>query len=95
MKYYVGLDVHSKACSFVIQAADGAVVGQGEIPTTRAGFEQLIGDHALPGGTSTISTCPTSTSSRFGSTAFQSLLGLTGAHAPVTYKMLYDSESTG
>jgi len=27
--------------------------------------------------------------------AFQSLLGLTGAHAPVTYKMLYDSESTG
>ena len=26
---------------------------------------------------------------------FQSLLGLTGAHGPTTYKMLYDSESTG
>ena len=27
--------------------------------------------------------------------AFQSLLGLTGAHGPTTYKMLYASESTG
>ena len=27
--------------------------------------------------------------------AFQSLLGLTGAHGPTTYKMLYGSESTG
>ncbi len=27
--------------------------------------------------------------------AFQSLLGLTGAHKPTTYKMLYASESTG
>ena len=27
--------------------------------------------------------------------AFQSLLGLTGAHSPTTYKMLYASESTG
>ena len=27
--------------------------------------------------------------------AFQSLLGLTGAHEPTTYKMLYGSESTG
>ncbi len=51
MAYYVGLDVHSKACSFVIQGADGTVVGQGEIPTTAAGFQQLIGEHALPPGT--------------------------------------------
>jgi len=51
MEYYVGLDVYSKACSFVIQAADGTVVGQGEIPTTAAGFQQLIGDHKLPPGT--------------------------------------------
>ncbi len=51
MEYYVGSDVHRKACSFVIQAAEGAVVGQEEIPTTRAGCERLIGDHALPGGT--------------------------------------------
>jgi hypothetical protein len=27
------------------------VVGQGEIPTTTAGFQRLIGDHALPPGT--------------------------------------------
>jgi transposase-like protein len=27
--------------------------------------------------------------------AFQSLLGLTGSHKPITYKMLYGSESTG
>ena len=27
--------------------------------------------------------------------AFQSLLGLTGAHGPTTYKMLYASEPTG
>jgi len=40
MAYYVGLDVHSKACTFVIQGADGTVVGQGEIPTTAAGFQQ-------------------------------------------------------
>ncbi len=38
------LDVHRKACSFVIHAADGTVVRQGEIPTTAVGFQQLIGE---------------------------------------------------
>jgi len=51
MEYSVGVDVHSKACSLVIQAADGTVVGQGEIATTPAGFQRLIGAHALPPGT--------------------------------------------
>jgi transposase len=51
MEYDVGLDVHSKACSFVIQSADGTVVGPGEIPTTAAGFQQLVRDHGLPRGT--------------------------------------------
>ncbi len=51
MAYNVGLDVHRKACSFVIQAADGTVVRQGGIPTTAAGFQQLIGEHAVPPGT--------------------------------------------
>ncbi len=51
MEYYVGLDVHSKTCSFVIQGADGTVVGQGEIATTTAGFQRLVGDHRLPPGT--------------------------------------------
>jgi len=35
----------------VIQGADGTVVGQGEIPTPAAGFQQLIGTQALPPGT--------------------------------------------
>jgi hypothetical protein len=51
MESYVGLDVHSKACSFVIQSADGAVVGQGEIPTTAGGLQQLVRDHGMPRGT--------------------------------------------
>ena len=51
MEYYVGLDVHSKVCSFVIQTADGTVVGQGESPTTAAGFQQLVRDHGVPRGT--------------------------------------------
>ena len=51
MAYYVGLDVHSKACSFVFQSADGMVVGHGEVATTAAGFQQLVRAHGLPGGT--------------------------------------------
>ena len=51
MAYYVGLDVHSKACSFVIQTADGTGVAQGEVPTTAAGFQQLIDAHRVPPGT--------------------------------------------
>ena len=43
MEYYVGLDVHSKQSTFVIQDAEGTVVAQGEVPTTPAGFQRLAG----------------------------------------------------
>jgi transposase len=48
---YVGLDVHSKWSSFVVQGKDGTVVGRGQIATTAAGFRQLRSDYALPAGT--------------------------------------------
>jgi transposase len=39
--YYVGLDVHSKQTSFVIEDKGGRVIAQGEIPTTPEGLSQL------------------------------------------------------
>jgi transposase len=51
MEYYVGLDVHSKQSSFVIQDGNGTVVAQGEIPTTPAGFQRLTGEQHLSPGT--------------------------------------------
>jgi transposase len=47
-KYYVGLDVHSKQSTFVIEDAEGTVVAQGEVPTTRPAFERLCAAHHLP-----------------------------------------------
>ncbi|MGH7820159.1 MAG: IS110 family transposase, partial [Candidatus Binatia bacterium] len=51
MEMYVGLDVHSKSSVFVIQDADGELVGRGEVPTSREGFERLCSQYALPAGT--------------------------------------------
>ena len=39
--YYVGLDVHSRESVFVVQQADGVVIGRGCIPTDLTGFQQL------------------------------------------------------
>jgi hypothetical protein len=41
------LDVHSKSSVFVIEDMEGKVVGRGEVPTTREGFERLKGEHGL------------------------------------------------
>jgi len=49
--YYVGLDVHSRQSVFVIEDAAGQVVGQGEVPTTPEGLQQLQTQHRLPAGT--------------------------------------------
>ena len=49
--YYVGLDVHSKQSTFVIEDAEGKVIAQGEVPTTRPAFERLFAVHHLPAGT--------------------------------------------
>jgi transposase len=50
-QYYVGLDVHSKQSTFVIQDAKGNIVASGEVPTTPAGFTSLQTEHQLPPGT--------------------------------------------
>ena len=49
--YYVGLDVHSKQSTFVIEDVEGKVMAQGEVPTTRPAFEGLFAAHHLPAGT--------------------------------------------
>src|SRR6266567_380934 len=41
MRAYVGLDVHSKTTTFVIQRSSGEVLGRGEVPTTPEGFLSL------------------------------------------------------
>jgi len=50
-KVYVGLDVHSNFCVFVVQDEEGEVLGRGDVPTTPAGLQQLRDDHSLPPGT--------------------------------------------
>ena len=48
--YYVGLDVHSKQSTFVIEDGAGKVIAQGEVPTTPAGFSGLLATHRLRAG---------------------------------------------
>lgn len=47
-EYTVGLDVHAKQCTYVIEGADGTVVARGSVPTTREGLRALRAAHALP-----------------------------------------------
>ena len=44
---YVGLDVHSKLTQFVIQGADGRVIGSGVVPTTAEGLRLLKSQHGI------------------------------------------------
>jgi transposase len=50
-RLYIGLDVHSKQTSCVIQAEDGRLVGEASVPTTHAGFQRLRDEFQLPAGT--------------------------------------------
>jgi transposase len=50
-EYYVGLDVHTRESVFVVQRADGTVVGRGRVATDRAGFEGLRTRFGLPAAT--------------------------------------------
>jgi transposase len=50
-KYYVGLDVHSKQSTFVIEDDAGKVIAQGEVPTTFDGFSRLKAIYDLTPGT--------------------------------------------
>lgn len=51
MARYVGLDAHSKRCVYVIQDEQGAVVGEGSVPTSSDGLCSLRVGHELPTGT--------------------------------------------
>jgi transposase len=50
-QYYVGLDVHSKQSTFVVADEAGAIVAEGEVPTTPAGLKELCERQALAAGT--------------------------------------------
>jgi len=51
MKYYVGLDVHSKSSTFEVQDESGRITGRGEVPTALAGLLELKRRNTLPAGT--------------------------------------------
>ena len=51
MERYVGLDAHSKKCVYVVQDAQGQVVGEGGVPTTLDGLDRMRSKHELPTGT--------------------------------------------
>jgi transposase len=50
-RLYIGLDVHSKQTTFAIQSEDGKMVGEGSVPTTPQGFQNLRDQFKLPVGT--------------------------------------------
>jgi len=54
---YVGLDVHRKKTVYVIQAADGQVVGEGAVPTHREGIQEMIVRHQLDPGSKVCLEC--------------------------------------
>lgn len=51
MERYVGLDVHSKTCVYVIQDQSGATLGEGSVPTSLEGLLLLRARYDLPPGT--------------------------------------------
>jgi len=51
MTRYVGLDAHSKRCSYMIQDEQGKVLAEGSVPTTPEGLLQLRAHHGLSAGT--------------------------------------------
>ena len=51
MTRYVGVDAHSKNCVYVIEDESGAVVSQGQVPTTLEGLMLLKSRDELPAGT--------------------------------------------
>ena len=51
MKYYVGMDVHSKESVFVMMEAKGKLRAQGTLVTTIAGFQAWQQRYQVPRGT--------------------------------------------
>jgi transposase len=48
---YVGMDVHSKWSSFVIERADASIVARGQVPTSPEGYAALKAQYGVPSGT--------------------------------------------
>jgi transposase len=48
MKAYIGLDVHRKQTTYVLQDEAGEVIRQGQVPTTPEGLGTLLGPDGLP-----------------------------------------------
>ena len=42
MNKYIGMDVHCKQTSFVAQAENGSVIAEGQVETSREGFEHIL-----------------------------------------------------
>lgn len=53
MKYYLGLDVHSKTTSYCLQNENGDQIGKGKIATTIESFTELREQYQIPEGTIT------------------------------------------
>jgi len=51
MARYVGVDAHSKRCVYVVQDANGKILGDSSVPTTLEGLQSLRTRHELPAGT--------------------------------------------
>ena len=50
MRFYLGLDVHSKNSVYVCQDQNGKVLKKGSVPTSIEGFERLLEQTQLPEG---------------------------------------------
>lgn len=51
MKFYLGLDVHSKMTSFCLQDETGSLIAEGNIPSTPQAFAAMKEIHSIPDGT--------------------------------------------
>jgi transposase len=50
-RFYVGLDVHSKMTEYVVEDAEGTVIGEGRVQTTPEGLRSFVVEHAVEPGT--------------------------------------------
>jgi transposase len=46
--HYIGFDVHKKSTSYCVKAADGTILEEGRVPSTRQGLREWAGKRTLP-----------------------------------------------
>ena len=51
MEWYIGMDVHSKACVYAVQDKEGVLIGEGRVETSYEGMEGIRDRHRLAAGT--------------------------------------------